>query len=135
QTAAVAAALLWAFAALGIAISCWSRSSTRALALLLVAWLVAIAGLDFGVIGVLLQWQLAPQAVLVLACLNPVQAARVALLASGEPDLATLGPVGFYLADRLGPAGLVGLGIGWPLVFGGLAWSLALFRYRRDDLV
>jgi hypothetical protein len=84
---------------------------------------------------VLLRWQLAPQAVLVLACLNPVQAARVALLAAGEPDLATLGPVGFYLAERLGPVGMVALGVGWPLGFGGLAFGLALFRYRRDDLV
>lgn len=135
QTTIVSATLLWAFAALGIAISCWSRSSTRALALLLMAWLTAVALLDFGVIGVLLRWQLAPQAVLVLACLNPIQAARVALLAAGEPDLATLGPVGFYLAERLGPVGLVALGIGWPLSFGGLAYGLALFRYRRDDLV
>ncbi len=135
QTALVAAALLWAFAALGVAISCWARSSTRALALLLVSWLGAVALLDFGVIGVLLRWQLAPQAVLVLACLNPVQAARVALLAAGEPDLATLGPVGFYLAERLGPGGLVALGIGWPLGFGALAFGTALFRYRRDDLV
>jgi len=135
QTAIVGAALLWAFVGLGLAISCVSRSSTRALALLLLAWLVAIAGLDFGVIGVLLRWQLAPQAVLVLACLNPVQAARVALLASGEPDLATLGPVGFYLAERLGPVGMVALGVGWPLAFGSLGAGLAWLRYRRDDLV
>lgn len=135
QTTAVSAALLWAFSALGIAISCWARSSTHALAALLLAWLVAIAGLDFGVIGVLLRWQLAPQAVLVLACLNPVQAARVALLATGEPELATLGPVGFYLAERLGPTGLVALGVGWPLAFGAACFALARLRYGRDDLV
>jgi ABC-2 type transport system permease protein len=135
QATAVCAALLWAFAALGLAISCWARSSTRALAALLLAWLGAVALLDFGVIGVLLRWQLAPQAVLVLTCLNPVEAARVALLASGEPDLATLGPVGFYLAERLGPVGLVALGVGWPLAFGALAYGVALYRYRRDDLV
>lgn len=135
RTTAVCAALLWAFAALGIAISCWARSSTRALALLLLAWLAAVALLDFGVIGILLRWQLAPQAVLVLACLNPVEAARVALLAGGEPDLATLGPVGFFLAERLGAAGLVALGIAWPLAFGALAFGLGLLRYRRDDLV
>jgi ABC-type transport system involved in multi-copper enzyme maturation permease subunit len=135
QAGAVCAALLWGFAALGLAISCWARTSTRALALLLTAWLAAVALLDFGVIGLLLRWQLAPQAVLVLACLNPVEAARVALLASGEPDLATLGPVGFYLAERLGPAGLVALGVGWPLAFGAGGFAAALWRHRRDDLV
>jgi len=135
QALAVCAALLWCFAALGLALSCWARTATHALAALLLAWLAAVALLDFGVIGILLRWQLAPQAVLVLACLNPVEAARVALLAGSEPDLATLGPVGFYLAERLGPGGLVALGVGWPLALGGLAFSLARRRFRRDDLV
>jgi ABC-type transport system involved in multi-copper enzyme maturation permease subunit len=135
QALAVGAALLWCFAAIGLALSCFARSGTHALAALLLAWLAAVALLDFGVIGLLLRWQIAPQAVLVLACLNPVEAARVALLAGGEPDLATLGPVGFYLAERLGPAGLVGLGIGWPLALGALAFGLARERFRRDDLV
>jgi len=135
QALAVCAALLFAFAAIGLAISCSARSATRALAALLLVWLAGVALLDFGVIGILLRWQLAPQAVLVLACLNPVEAARVALLAGGEPDLATLGPVGFHLASRLGPAGMVVLGVGWPLALGALAYGLALHRFERDDLV
>lgn len=135
QALAVCAALLFAFAALGLALSCAARTSAHALAALLLAWLAAVALLDFGVIGMLLRWQLAPQAVLVLAALNPVEAARVALLAGAEPDLATLGPVGFYLAARLGPDGLVALGVGWPLAFGGLALAYALHRFRRDDAV
>ena len=135
QALAVAGALLFAFAALGLALSCAARSSAHALAALLLAWLAAVALLDFGLIGILLRWQLAPQAVLVLAALNPVEAARVALLAGAEPDLATLGPVGFYLAQRLGPTGLVALGVGWPLAFGGLALAHALRRFSRDDAV
>ncbi len=135
QALAVSAALLFAFAALGLALSCTVRTSAHALAALLLAWLAAVALLDFGVIGILLRWQLAPQAVLVLAALNPVEAARVALLAGAEPDLATLGPVGFYLAERLGPAGLVALGVGWPLAFGALALAHALRRFCRDDAV
>jgi ABC-type transport system involved in multi-copper enzyme maturation permease subunit len=135
QALVVCAALLWCFAALGLALSCFARSGTHALAGLLLAWLAAVALLDFGVIGILLRWQIAPQAVLVLACLNPVEAARVALLAGSSPDLATLGPVGFYLAERLGPAGLVTLGVGWPLALGAFAYALARERFRRDDLV
>jgi ABC-type transport system involved in multi-copper enzyme maturation permease subunit len=135
QALVVSTALLFAFAALGLLLSCLARSSAHALAALLLAWLAAVALLDFGVIGILLRWQLAPQAVLVLASLNPVEAARVALLAGAEPDLATLGPVGFYLAQRLGPAGLVALGVGWPLGFGALALAGAMHRFRRDDAV
>jgi ABC-2 type transport system permease protein len=135
QALAVCAALLFAFAALGVLLSCLARSSAHALAGLLLAWLLGVALLDFGVIGVLLRWQLAPQAVLVLAALNPVEAARIALLAGVEPDLATLGPVGFHATERLGPAGLVALGVGWPLAFGALAFGGALHRFRRDDAV
>jgi ABC-type transport system involved in multi-copper enzyme maturation permease subunit len=135
QALVIAAALLFAFAGLGLLLSCLARTSAHALALLLLAWLLAVALLDFGLIGMLLRWQLAPQAVLVLAALNPVEAARVALLAGAEPDLATLGPVGFYLTQRLGPAGLVVLGVGWPVAFGALAFAGALHRFRRDDAV
>jgi ABC-type transport system involved in multi-copper enzyme maturation permease subunit len=135
QALGVCAALLWCFAALGLALSCLVRTGAHALVALLLVWLAAVALLDFGVIGILLRWQLAPQAVLVLACLNPVEAARVALLAGSEPDLATLGPVGFYLADRLGSAGLVALGVGWPVALGSLAYALARARFARDDLV
>jgi Cu-processing system permease protein len=133
QALAVAAALLFAFAALGLLLSVYARSSAHALATLLLAWIAAVALLDFGLIGILLRWQLAPQAVLVIAALNPVEAARVALLAGAEPDLATLGPVGFYLFDRLGPVGLVTLGVGWPLAFGALTTAQALRRFARDD--
>jgi ABC-type transport system involved in multi-copper enzyme maturation permease subunit len=135
QALAVCAALLFAFAALGVLLSCLARSSAHALAALLLAWLLGVALLDFGMIGILLRWQLAPQAVLVLAALNPVEAARIALLAGIEPDLATLGPVGFHATQRLGPAGLVALGVGWPLAFGALAFAGALHRFRRDDAV
>ena len=135
QALSVCAALLFAFATLGLLLSCLARSSAHALAALLLAWLVSVALLDFGVIAILLRWQLAPQAVLVLAASNPVEAARVALLAGAEPDLATLGPVGFYLSARLGPIGLVALGLGWPVLFGALALAGALHRFRRDDAV
>ena len=64
-----------------------------------------------------------------------MQAARLALLSAAEPDLATLGPVGFYMAQRLGADGLLALGLLWPLGFGALAWRFALRRFRRDDLV
>jgi ABC-2 type transport system permease protein len=135
QALAIAGSLLFAFAALGLLLSCLARTSAHALALLLLAWLLAVALLDFGLIGMLLRWQIPPQAVLVLAALNPVEAARVALLAGAEPDLATLGPVGFYVTQRLGPTGLVALGLGWPLAFGALAFAGALHRFRRDDAV
>jgi ABC-2 type transport system permease protein len=135
RSVAVTACLLWAFTALGIAISVGVRNPARAMTYLIVAWAAGVALLDFALIGMLLSWQLHPQSVFVLAVLNPVQAARLALLSSVEPELSTLGPVGFYLANRLGQDALLALGLGWPLAFGAAVWGAALRSFRRGDLV
>ncbi len=135
RAAGVSCALLFAFAALGLATSVRVRSASRATSWLLVLWLGGVALLDFGLIALLLQWRLEPHAVFALAAANPVQAARMALLAAADAELATLGPVGFYLANRLGPGALLALGVGWPLALGALAWAAALCRFRRGDVV
>ena len=135
RACALCTALLWAFSALGIAISVAVRSPARAMTYVVLAWAAAVALLDFGLIGLLLAWRLDPVAVFSLAVLNPVECVRVALLVAAEPDLATLGPVGFFLSTRLGPDALLALGLGWPLCFGALAWSAALRSFRRGDLV
>ena len=123
------------FVALGLATSVFVRSPTRALTWILLCWAVAVALLDFGLIGSMLRWHVPPQLVFGVVALNPVGAARLALLAAAEPELATLGPVGFYLAHRLGASALLVLGVGWPLLFGVVAWGLARHRFRRGDVV
>jgi hypothetical protein len=64
-----------------------------------------------------------------------VQCARLALLSSAQPELSTFGPVGFFLANRIGTSGLLLLGIGWPLFLGLTAWVWSLSRFTRRDLV
>ena len=59
----------------------------------------------------------------------------MALLASAEPTLATLGPVGFYLANRLGANALFALGLAWPALVGVAAWLAAWNAFRRGDAV
>ena len=135
RSVAVSTALLWAFAALGVATSVRVRSPARALPYLVLFWAAGVALLDFALIGLLLQWRLEPFAVFALAAANPVEAARLALLAAAQPELATLGPVGFFLANRLGPEALLFLGVGWPLLFGVAVWLFALRSFRRGDAV
>ena len=91
--------------------------------------------LDLGIIGLLLQWKLEPRAVFVLAALNPVEDARLALLSGIEPSLATLGPVGFFLVHRLGGAAMFAIGVLWPVAVGTGAWLWALLRFRRGDVL
>ena len=46
-----------------------------------------------------------------------------------------LGPVGFWIANSLGPALTAAVGIAWPLALGALATLLAARRVDRMDLV
>lgn len=135
RTLAVCASLLAAFTGLGLLISTSVRQQARALLAGLLCWVSAVMLLDFALVGLMLQWRLNPESVLILASLNPVQAARLALVIGAEPDLATLGPVGFYLAERIGDGALLALGILWPLAVGAVSWGLANRAFRRGDLV
>jgi ABC-2 type transport system permease protein len=131
----VLAALGWAFAGVGLLISTRVRHPVRTLTYVVLIWAAAVALLDAGLIGVLLRWRLDPHVVFALAAANPVEDARLALLSGIDRDLSTLGPVGFYLAGRLGDGALYALGIIAPLAWGTLAWLAALLHFRRADLV
>ena len=131
----VSSALLLCFVAIGLWISTAVRNQAKALMATMLVWALAVALIDFGLVGVLLQWRLPPAAVFALAALNPVQCARLALLSAAQPELSTFGPVGFFLANRLGAGGLLALGTGWPLLLGLTAWLHGLSRFRRRDLV
>ncbi|MFN8642687.1 MAG: hypothetical protein U0802_13920 [Candidatus Binatia bacterium] len=130
----VSAALLAAFLGIGLAISTFVTNPARSATIALVVWILAVALLDFALIGVMLQWRLQAQGVFALALLNPVQAARMALLSAGDPELSTLGPVGFYVANRVGAGALLGFGVAWPLLAGAGAWILAYVRFTRGDV-
>lgn len=127
-------ALVWAFCGLGLWVSTSVPNSARATMYLLLIWVTGIALLDFALAGMMLQWRLEPRVVFALAALNPVQSIRMALLSSADPELSVLGPVGFYLANRVGSTWLYVLGLGWPLLLGAIAWSRALWRLRRGDV-
>lgn len=131
----VSAALLAAFAGIGLCISTLVRNPARVTTYVVLVWALGVALLDFGLIGVLLRWRVDAHAVFALAAVNPVQDARMALLSGLEPDLATLGPVGFYLAHRIGGGALYLLGVLWPATVGLAAWAVAFVSFRRSDLV
>lgn len=132
---AVCWALLAAYVGIGLAISVVVRQPAKAIAAIFLIWMASVALLDFAGIALLLQWRFPARAVFLLAAANPVQAARLALLSSAEPTLATLGPVGFYLANHVGARALFALGVAWPVGLGAGAWGFACWRFRRGDVV
>jgi ABC-type transport system involved in multi-copper enzyme maturation permease subunit len=135
RTICVSGALTWAGVGIGLAISVLARDQAKALVAGLVVWAVGVALLDFVLVGMLLQWHLNARVVFLLAALNPVEGARLALLAGAQPDLASFGPVGFYLASRLGPRAMFAAGALWPACCGSIAWLVAWRSFRRGDAV
>jgi ABC-type transport system involved in multi-copper enzyme maturation permease subunit len=131
----ISAALLWSFAGVGLAVSVHVFEPAKAIIYLLVAWLLGVALLDFALVGAMLRWRLPTVAVFALAGLNPVEAARLALLSGADPSLEALGPVGYFLAERLGSGVLFAFGVLWPLVLGTVAWLVARRKLRNADLI
>jgi len=130
---AISCSLLLAFAGIGAAISVFVRNPARVITYMLLTWALGVALLDFGLIGLMLRWRLDPHAVFTLAAINPVESARLALLSDLQPDLSTFGPVGFYLASRVGARTLFAIGLAWPAAVGVGAWTVAYLRFRRSD--
>jgi len=131
----VSAALLWAFVGIGMALSVFVRNQARAITYVILVWAIAVALLDFGLVALMLRWHLDAQAVFLLAALNPVQDARLALLSGLDAELGTLGPVGVYLSTRIGQDTLYLVGLLWPAVLGTLAWASALVGFRKNDVI
>jgi ABC-type transport system involved in multi-copper enzyme maturation permease subunit len=135
RAAAVTGALAFAYVGLGFAVSVYAPNPERATVYALLLWLVGSALHDFALIGVLLAFRLEPALVFALAALNPMEAARLGILAGVDPELSVFGPVGFWLANTLGPMLTTVLGVGWPLLVGGSALALTRRRLNRMDLV
>lgn len=135
KSLAVCVALIVAFTGIGLAISAFASSTERAMVWALVAFVVTSALHDVLLISVLLRTSLPPQLVFALASLNPSEAARVGILTSADPELSVLGPVGFWLANSLGPEAALGAAIAWPALLGLVMACSALWRTRRADLV
>jgi ABC-2 type transport system permease protein len=127
--------LATAFVGIGLLISALCANQAKAVMLVLCVWIAAVALVDFVLIGLMLEWRLPPRVVFALAIMNPVEASRLALLSSVDPELGVLGPVGFYLANRLGSATLFVVGVALPALMGAVTWIVAAFGFRRGDVV
>lgn len=122
------------FSALGMWVSTAARTTEQALLRGLVLWMAAVALVDFVVLGLMLRWDLPPVLVFALAGVNPVQAARVGILATVDPQLGVLGPVGTWAVTTLGTGVTIAWGLGWPFVIGGVALLAARRRFRLADV-
>lgn len=135
HTVLVSSSLVLAFLGLGLLLSALAKTMERAVVLAVLVWIAAVALHDFALIGLLLQWRLPAPLVFVLAAVNPVEAARLAVLASVDPELSVLGPVGFWIANELGPERAYFFGLAWPATVGVVGLAAAFRLLCRGDAV
>ncbi len=135
KSLAICAALVFSFVGIGLLVSSLAKNTERALVWAMVIFVTTAALHDVLLISVLLRTAVPPQVVFVLSALNPGEAARIGLLTSVDPELSVLGPVGFWLANALGPSIALGVAIGWPSALGLVTSALALRRTRTMDLI
>ena len=131
----VSSSLVLAYLGLGLLVSALAQTLERAVVLALLTWLASVALHDFALIGLLLQWRVPAPVVFALAAVNPVEAARLAVLASVDPELSVLGPVGFWIANELGPEVAYFFGLAWPATVGSVALAAASRLVRKGDAV
>jgi ABC-2 type transport system permease protein len=134
RTLSVTLALVVAFVGIGLLVSVTARSAERAVVSALLVWLVVSALHDFALIGFLLEQRVEPWLVFMLSGVNPVEAARLALLSGIDPELSVLGPVAFWIANTLGPSTTLAIGIAWPTALGLSALLVARSRLEHSDL-
>jgi ABC-2 type transport system permease protein len=135
HTFVISFALAWCFIGIGLLVSVSVETPERAIVYALFTWLIVSALHDFALIGVLLQSALPPEVVFGLAAANPVEAARLGLLSVIDPELSVFGPVGFWLANALGPSLTFWTGVAWPASVGSCALILVQRRLEHTDLV
>lgn len=134
RTLLVTLALVIAFIGIGLFVSVSAKSAERAVVGALLVWLIVSALHDFAMIGFLLEQRIEPWLVFALSGTNPVEAARLALLSGIDPELSVLGPVGFWIANTLGPDRMLATGVAWPTLVGVLALLFAHRRLNQADL-
>ncbi|HSM13221.1 MAG TPA: ABC transporter permease subunit [Thermoanaerobaculia bacterium] len=127
---ALASLLIAAMLAVGVLISVKSSGAVQALGLAIVTWFLLVLLYDLLLIGALLGSGLGAGALAALLVSNPVDAARVLVVLSLEPDLYLLGPAGALMVETLSIRGtalvLCGALLLWTVV--PLAAAVRSFR-------
>ena len=101
----------------------------------LVAYLLLLLFVDLILLGVLVNQQVDPKTVVVLAILNPLQSFRTAAFLLFDPQLVVLGASAYVILDAFGRTGYMVWALAYPLVLGGVSAGVGYWIFRRGDLV
>ena len=131
---ALLAVIAWCFLGIAMLLSTLARSTDVAQGAAFVVWLAMLLFLDLILLGVMIQGHVAPELVVSIALVNPLQVFRTAALMLFDPQLIVLGPAAYVITDTLGATGFMIYGVVYPFVIGTVCASAGYFMFRRGDL-
>ncbi|MDD5401396.1 MAG: ABC transporter permease subunit [Sulfurimonas sp.] len=124
-----------AFLGIAFFISSFVKSSEVALGISFFVWIFLLAFIDIALISLMMQQRLNEELIIFISMINPMELFRVAAISLFDPELTVMGPVAFYILDRMSQSMFVLLSIGYPLLIG-LAFAYAGFKiFEKKDLV
>ncbi len=122
-----------AFVALGILFSILAGTRGRATSAGLITWIVAVGLGTLSLMGVTVSWGLPPVVLSVWSFVNPVDAYRLGVISTMDPDGSLLGPVGASWIETLGSGGFVLLCVLLLLVWSIVPTVYGWWRFRRPQ--
>ena len=122
---------------LGIAffISSIVKSSEMALGISFFVWIFLLAFIDIALISLMMQQRMSTELIIGIAMANPMEIFRVAAISLFDPQLTVMGPVAFYILDRVSQGMFLVLSIVYPLLLGIIFAFLGFKIFTKKDLV
>ena len=91
--------------------------------------------LDLLLLGLMLQERIAPELIIGISLINPLQVFRTAAMALFDPQLVLLGPAAFTILDRVGPEAYLAWACLYPALIGLIAAAIGFWRFKSSDLI
>jgi ABC-2 type transport system permease protein len=124
-----------AFLGIAFFVSSIVKSSEMALGISFFVWIFLLAFIDIALISLMMQQRINTELIIGIAMVNPMEIFRVAAISLFDPELTVMGPVAFYILDRMSQKMFVLLSIVYPLALGILFAFLGFRIFSKKDLV
>jgi ABC-2 type transport system permease protein len=125
--------LSFCFLGFGFLISAMARSTEMALSAALLVWLILLLFLDLILLGLLIRAQAAPELVMTIALLNPLEVFRGGAMILFDPQLLMLGPTAYLILDVFGRAGFMLYSVLYPIGLGAVLALGGFVIFKRGD--
>ena len=125
--------LSFCFLGFGFLISAMARTTEMAQSAALLVWLILLLFLDLILLGLLIRAQAAPELVMTIALLNPLEVFRGGAMILFDPQLLMLGPTAYLILDIFGRTGFMLYSVLYPIGLGAVLALGGFVIFKRGD--